>query len=82
MRINLIFNSLLSGVSFISLGKLYLRHFFGKFVFNFECVYTCKFPCIVIVDMCVRSYVAILQINWQTTFTKFKVEFQLLYFRL
>ena len=78
MRINLIFIQTLSGVPFISFGKLYLRHFFSKFVFNFECVYTSKFPCIVIVDMCVRSYIPILQINWQISFIEFKVEFQLL----
>ena len=52
----LILSLTLSGVSFISFGKLYFRHLFCKFMFNFECVYASKFQCIVIVDMCVRSY--------------------------
>ena len=73
MRINLIFNSFW-GVVLAN----YIWEFFCKFVFNFECVDTCKFPCIVIVDVCVSSHVPILQINWQTTFIEFKVEFQLL----
>ena len=81
----LILSLTFSGVSFISFGKLYCRHFFCccgfffyKFVFYFECVYTSKFPCIVIVDMCVTSYITILQLNRQTSFIEFKVEFQLL----
>ena len=75
MRINLIFNSFWGVV--YKFWQIILETFLCKFVFNFECVDTCKFPCIVMVDMCVSSYVPILQINWQTTFIEFKVEFQL-----
>ena len=76
MRIHLIFNSFWGVV--YKFWQIIFETFFCKFVFDFECVYTCIFPCIVIVDMCVSSYVPILQINWQTTFIEFKVEFQLL----
>ena len=76
MRIYLIFNCFW-GVIY-KFWQIIFEAFVGKFVFNFECVYTSKFPCIVIVDTCVRSYIPILQINWQTSFVEFKVEFQLL----
>ena len=76
MRINLIFNSF-GGVVY-KFWQIIFETFFCKFVFNFECMHTSEFTYIVIVDMYVRSYIPILQINWQTSFIDFKVEFQLL----
>ena len=76
MRINLFFNSFWGVV--YKFWQIILEAFFGKFVFYFECVYTSKFQCIAIVDMCVTSYITILQLNRQTSFIEFKVEFQLL----
>ena len=76
MRTNLIFHSF--GRVVYKFWQIIFETFFCKFVFNFECMHTSKFPCIVIMDMCVRSYIPILQINWQTSFIEFKVEFQLL----
>ena len=62
MRINLIFNSFWGVV--YKFWQLICETFFLQIrVLLWKYVYTCKFSCIVIVDMCVRSYVPILQIN-------------------
>ena len=69
MRINLIFNSF-RGVVY-TFWQILFKTFVCKFVFNFECtcIHTSKFSCIIIVDMCVRSYIPMLhKQNWQTSF--------------